>query len=164
MHLRITKDNKAIWKGSVFQCASGQKGYTSNPIEGDKKTPLGTFPLRCIFYRADRVQLPPVHLPNHVLQDSDGWCDDPKSVAYNTWIKKPFNARHEDLWRSDTMYDLILPIGFNDAPVESGKGSAIFLHIARPGLLSTDGCIALEKEVLLSMLPEFDINTCIQIG
>lgn len=164
MNLRITKDNKAIWKESVFQCATGQKGFTKNPAEGDMKTPIGIFPLRKIFYRADRVDLPAVHLPNHIIQGSDGWCDDPKSDAYNTWITKPFSARHEDLWRADNIYDIIVVIGFNDDPIKKNKGSAIFLHVARPGFSGTAGCVALEKDILLALLPEFSKSTCIEIG
>lgn len=164
MNLRITKDNKAAWKGTTLQCATGQKGFTNKPAEGDMKTPIGTFPLRRIFYRADRVNLPAVHLPNHVIQGSDGWCDDPDSAEYNTWITKPFAMRHEDLWRADNIYDIIVVLGFNDAPIEKDKGSAIFLHVARPGFVATAGCVALEKDALLALLPEFDKRTCIEIG
>jgi L,D-peptidoglycan transpeptidase YkuD (ErfK/YbiS/YcfS/YnhG family) len=36
------------------------------------------------------------------------------------------------MWREDHLYDLVLVLGYNDDPVVPGKGSAIFLHLARP--------------------------------
>jgi L,D-peptidoglycan transpeptidase YkuD (ErfK/YbiS/YcfS/YnhG family) len=37
-----------------------------------------------------------------------------------------------------------------------GLGSAIFLHVARPQYLGTEGCIALALEDLLTVLEEAD--------
>lgn len=34
-------------------------------------------------------------------------------------------------------------LGWNDAPVQRSRGSAIFLHVARPDYAPTEGCIAL---------------------
>jgi L,D-peptidoglycan transpeptidase YkuD (ErfK/YbiS/YcfS/YnhG family) len=45
-------------------------------------------------------------------------------------------------------------LGWNDAPVMRGRGSAIFLHLARPGFSPTEGCIALEQQDLLRVLAE----------
>ncbi len=36
------------------------------------------------------------------------------------------------MWRDDHLYDLVAVLGYNDDPVVPGKGSAIFLHLARP--------------------------------
>ena len=53
---------------------------------------------------------------------------------YNRLVKLPYAASHEELWRDDHLYDLVVVLGFNDDPVVPGKGSAIFLHLARAGL------------------------------
>ena len=43
----------------------------------------------------------------------------------------------------DRLYDIVGVLGWNDSPVERGRGSAIFLHVARPDYAPTEGCIAL---------------------
>ncbi len=45
-------------------------------------------------------------------------------------------------------------LGWNDAPVERGRGSAIFLHVARPGYAPTDGCVALDAADLRVLLAD----------
>ncbi len=74
---------------------------------------------------------------------NDGWCDDPGDRRYNTAVRLPCDARHEALWRDDGVYDVIGILGWNDTPVVRGRGSAIFLHVARPDFAPTEGCIAL---------------------
>jgi L,D-peptidoglycan transpeptidase YkuD (ErfK/YbiS/YcfS/YnhG family) len=67
----------------------------------------------------------------------------------------PFAAGHERLWRDDHVYDVIAVVGYNDEPVVPGRGSAIFLHVARPGYAPTEGCIALSLDDALSVLREW---------
>ncbi|MBV9420719.1 MAG: L,D-transpeptidase family protein, partial [Alphaproteobacteria bacterium] len=86
------------------------------------------------------------------IAPDDGWCDAPSHPAYNTQIKTPFTASHETLWRDDHLYDVVIIVGFNDAPVIAGKGSAIFIHVARPDFGPTEGCIALAQDDLLELL------------
>jgi L,D-peptidoglycan transpeptidase YkuD (ErfK/YbiS/YcfS/YnhG family) len=56
------------------------------------------------------------------------------------------------LKRDDHLYDLVLVLGYNDRPRVRGRGSAIFMHLARPGFAPTAGCIALERRDLLMLL------------
>jgi L,D-peptidoglycan transpeptidase YkuD (ErfK/YbiS/YcfS/YnhG family) len=81
-----------------------------------------------------------------------GWCDDPMDVEYNRQVRLPFHARHEILWREDGVYDLIVELGFNDDPVIPGRGSAIFLHVARADYAPTEGCVACALPDLLELL------------
>jgi L,D-peptidoglycan transpeptidase YkuD (ErfK/YbiS/YcfS/YnhG family) len=81
-----------------------------------------------------------------------GWCDDPMDVEYNRQVRLPFHARHEVLWREDHLYDVIVELGFNDDPVITGRGSAIFLHVARPGYSPTEGCAACALRDLLGLI------------
>ena len=114
--------------------------------------PLGVLPLRRVFYRADRLGRPRAAVPLEPLAPDDGWCDDPASPAYNTAIRLPQTAHHEALWRQDSLYDVIGVLGWNDDPVQPGRGSAIFLHVARPDYAPTEGCIALALFDLLAVL------------
>jgi L,D-peptidoglycan transpeptidase YkuD (ErfK/YbiS/YcfS/YnhG family) len=43
-------------------------------------------------------------------------------------------------------------LGWNDAPTVRGRGSAIFLHVARPDLSPTEGCVALPERELRQVL------------
>ena len=125
-----------------LRAALGRGGVRADKIEGDGATPLGLLPLRRVFYRADRIGIPATILPREPITQTDGWCDDPIDRAYNRAITLPHSARHEELWRADALYDLMVVLGWNDAPVAINRGSAIFLHLARPDYAPTDGCIA----------------------
>jgi L,D-peptidoglycan transpeptidase YkuD (ErfK/YbiS/YcfS/YnhG family) len=102
-------------------------------------------------------------LPVRPIHESDGWCDDPKSPYYNRLVKRPYAFSHELLWRDDRMYDVVIPMGYNDDPVVAGKGSAIFMHIAKPGYLGTEGCVALALEDMLELLPSLNPQSRIEI-
>jgi L,D-peptidoglycan transpeptidase YkuD (ErfK/YbiS/YcfS/YnhG family) len=146
--------------GDKYRCSIGYAGVTENKKEGDRSTPLGTFQIRRIYYRPDRIT--PDELKTNIelipLSKDDGWCDDVNSPRYNQFVKLPFQPSHENLWREDDLYDIICVLGYNDAPVIKGKGSAIFLHISRKDYSPTVGCIALSKEDLLKFLSRFSKN------
>jgi L,D-peptidoglycan transpeptidase YkuD (ErfK/YbiS/YcfS/YnhG family) len=65
----------------------------------------------------------------------------------------------EGLRRSDHLYDLVLVLGYNDLPRIKGRGSAIFVHLARPGYTPTEGCIAFSRRDLLAVLAEIRRGT-----
>lgn len=146
--------------GTRYRCAVGRNGLTENKREGDLGTPKGSFALRACYYRPDRITPPPeTQLPLIALSPNDGWCDDPKHELYNKPVKLPFDASHEKLWRDNHAYDLIIPLGYNDGPIVPGKGSAIFWHLAQPDWRGTEGCVAIEKEVMLGLLPRLNERT-----
>jgi L,D-peptidoglycan transpeptidase YkuD (ErfK/YbiS/YcfS/YnhG family) len=109
-------------------------------------------PLRRVLYRADRVARPACAVPVEPLAPNDGWCDDPTHPDYNRMIRLPHPARHEALWRDDEVYDIIGVLGWNDQPVTRDRGSAIFLHVARPDFAPTEGCVALALPELRALL------------
>ena len=328
--------NQLTFVGKTYRCAIGKNGFAANKKEGDGCTPLGVFPLRELWYRADKLPAPKTDLPLKIITKNDGWCDDTKSPDYNkhitlgipiplgeyssklplplgegggegSYVYRPAKLieyarklrkgstspeaklwsvlrnrqmsgvkfrrqhpidiyvadfyceelkliieldgeshftdsgkasdairskylqknykiirftneeiandfegvvnsiysiialtptlsqrereqkevlsqrereqkevlsqrereqvpRHEKLWRDDDVYDLVIPIGYNDAPVISGKGSAIFLHVARNNYEPTEGCIALKIEDLLELLPLLSPQTYIDIN
>ena len=131
--------------------------------EGDGGTPLGRYAVRQVLYRADRIARPRTPLPVRAIRDHDGWCDDPTSRNYNRLIRLPSRRSAEGLKRADHLYDLVLVLGYNDLPRVKGKGSAIFVHLARPGFTPTDGCIALSRHDLTTLLAEVKRGTQIVI-
>lgn len=148
-----------------YPCRIGRKGMISGEKgrEGDEKTPLGDYALRFGLYRADRLPNPKSGLTFRALREDDGWCDDVSDPAYNRFIRLPYAASHEKLWREDGAYDVILVISHNDSPPEAGLGSAVFIHVAQPDDRQTLGCIALEPEVMVKLLPHLKTGLEISI-
>lgn len=139
--------------GTRFPCVVGARGITAHKQEGDQATPAGLLPLRRILFRADRVSPPPrAACPREPIAPDDGWCDAPGDPAYNRRVTLPYGSRAERLWREEGLYDLVGVLGWNDQPVVSGRGSAIFLHVAPPGDAPTEGCIGLARADLLRVL------------
>ncbi len=159
MDIEVFADGALAWGGRTMRCAVGRGGITTTKREGDGATPAGRFLLRQVLYRPDRLAPPATHLPARPLDAADGWCDDPDDPAYNRFVRQPFAARHETLWRADGLYDLLAVIGYNDAPPVAGLGSAIFLHVAAPGYASTEGCVALAlpdlRDILAAWRPDW---------
>lgn len=145
------------------KCALGYSGLSTNKREGDGATPVGRFALRRVLYRADRVTLPPLALPVMAIDPNDGWCDDAASPDYNRPIKLPSTARHEQMWRQDALYNIVVVIGHNDDPPVPGAGSAIFLHVARDDYRPTEGCVAIAQSDLMALLVDCRADTMIAI-
>jgi L,D-peptidoglycan transpeptidase YkuD (ErfK/YbiS/YcfS/YnhG family) len=151
---RLTPDGLLRFRGETLRCALGAAGIRADKQEGDGATPLGLLPIRRVLFRADRGARPATALPAEPIAPDDGWCDDPGHADYNRQVRLPHPARHERLWREDAVYDVIGVLGWNDAPVRRGRGSAIFLHLARPGLPPTEGCVALPGADLRRLLAQ----------
>jgi len=136
----------------LWPCAIGSGGVRHDKSEGDGATPAGCWPIRRVLYRADHLERPVTVFPCDPLQPHDGWCDATGDPQYNRQVQLPYSGRHERLWRDDEVYDCIVVLGYNDAPVRAGAGSAIFLHIARRDFAPTEGCVALLRDDLLDFL------------
>jgi len=139
--------------GAVFPCALGRSGIGTVKREGDGRTPRFDLPLRSVFYRADRLARPRTLLPLKRIGPRDAWCDDQKDRRYNRLIDRPPGEAEERLQREDHLYDVIVELGWNDRPVQRGRGSAIFWHLARTGFTPTAGCVAVEGHVFAKVLP-----------
>ncbi len=135
-----------------WRCALGRGGIGTAKREGDGATPAGVYALGRVFYRADRLSKPRTGLPVVSLAPTMGWCDDSAHTDYNRLIALPHPAHHEKMWRAESVYDVVVEVRYNTDPVVSGLGSAIFLHIAKPGYTPTEGCIALKIKDLLELL------------
>ena len=169
-HIFVTADPEHPQRGILrcgdrsFACALGRAGVVTDKREGDGATPTGRYPLRRVYYRADKISAPRTALPVHALARDDGWCDAAGDANYNRLVKLPYPASAENLWRDDGLYDLVVVIGHNDDPVVQGAGSAIFMHIAPPTGAPTAGCVALARDELLQVLAAAGPDTTIEIG
>ena len=137
----------------AMACAIGRGGpcAAADKREGDGCTPLGTWPIRGMLLRPGKASAAGIQLPWRWLREGDGWSDDPADPAYNRPVHLPRGFSAENLLRDDDAYDVIVVLGHNDAPPVPGRGSAIFFHLSegRP----TAGCIAVEREDMLKLLP-----------
>ena len=162
MHIYI--NNKFIsYNNYKAKCAVGKRGISIKKKEGDFITPKGTFKIREIFYRKDRVQNLITRIKKTVIRKNMGWCDDPKSTKYNKLIYFPFKYSAEKLYRRENIYDIILVLNFNMNPIKKDKGSAIFIHVAKRKFSPTKGCVALEKKELRKLLKALKKNSKIKI-
>ena len=162
MHIYI--NNKFVsYSNYKAKCAVGKRGISIKKKEGDFITPKGTFKIREIFYRKDRVQNLITRLKKTIIRKNMGWCDDPKSKKYNILIYFPFKYSAEKLYRRENIYDIILVLNFNMNPVKKNKGSAIFIHLSRKNYLPTKGCIGLKLLHLKKILRNLNSSSKIKI-
>jgi len=162
--IAVDREGWLTFDGRRFRCALGKGGVSAAKKEGDSATPIGRFALRELFYRPDKLAAPECRLSRRTIHPEDGWCDDPTHPDYNRLVRLPHPASCERMWREDDCYDLVVPLGYNDDPPAPGLGSAIFLHVARPGYLPTEGCVALAKDDLLTLLPSLPAGIEIEIA
>lgn len=164
MRIRVNEDGLEMPDGHRVACALGRGGIRAEKREGDGVTPAGVWPIRRVLYRPDRVAEPRTRLPITPIREEDGWCDDPADPAYNQPVTRPYAASHEAMWREDGLYDLVAILGHNDDPPEPGRGSAIFLHVARADYGPTEGCVALALPDLLMLLEQIEPDSALHVG
>ena len=137
----------------TLACALGRAGVRHDKREGDKATPAGTMRLLWGYYRPDRMSRPFCRVPLRALDRDLGWCDEPGSSRYNRPAILPLAENHEVMWRHDGLYDVVFVLDWNMRPRRAGRGSAIFLHCAKPGMPPTLGCVALRPKDMRRLLP-----------
>jgi L,D-peptidoglycan transpeptidase YkuD (ErfK/YbiS/YcfS/YnhG family) len=143
--------------------ALGRGGIKANKREGDGATPRGTFRLKRLWWRAGRHARPVTLLPVKRIRPDDGWCEDPSDRHYNRRITVPPNSKADRLARKDNLYDFIVELDHNTRPRIAGRGSAVFIHVARPGFAPTAGCVALDINALRRLLARLGPRTKIMV-
>ena len=162
MHIKL-KNKKLYFDNYKAKSALGKRGITANKKEGDYKTPKGTFKLKCLFYREDRVKNIQTLITKKKITKNMGWCDDPRSKHYNKLVKLPFKFKHEKLYLKKNLYDIFLVIDYNNKPTIKNKGSAIFLHLASKGYKSTRGCVAVSMKDMQILIKKINNRSKITI-
>jgi L,D-peptidoglycan transpeptidase YkuD (ErfK/YbiS/YcfS/YnhG family) len=149
--------------GQVIPVALGRGGIKADKREGDGGTPRGAFqPLR-LWWRADRHPRPRTFLPVRVIGPEDGWCEDPSHRHYNQPVRLDRDRAGDRLWRHDQLYDFIIELDHNTRPRIAGRGSAVFLHLARKDFSPTAGCVTMTKPAMLRLLARIGPATRIVI-
>jgi len=143
----------------TIPCALGRSGVIAAKREGDGGTPQAVLRPVAVYFRADQCRDRAFALPARPIRPMDGWCDDTRSHRYNQRIPLPNTLSHENLWRSDHLYDIVIETDWNRRPAIRGRGSAIFIHLARPNFSPTEGCIALDKKGMRLLLPLMRLTT-----
>ena len=162
MHILIQK--KILNYGDYnVKCAIGKRGINIKKKEGDLITPRGTFKIKQILYRKDRVNNLKTKLNKMIINKEMGWCDDSKSRSYNQLVKIPFKYKHEKLYKVNNTYDIILVLNYNMKPTKKREGSAIFIHVAKKNYSPTKGCIAIKKKDLIKLISQINKKTKVKI-
>ncbi len=162
MHI-IIKNKHLIYGNYKIRCAIGKKGVGKKKKEGDFITPLGSYRIKKVFFRKDRVKNLKTKIKKLEINEKMGWCDDPRSNNYNKLIEYPFKYSSEKLYRRDNIYDIIVVLNYNINPTIKNRGSAIFIHIAKKNYKKTEGCVAIKKRDMKNLLKMISTKTKIKI-
>jgi L,D-peptidoglycan transpeptidase YkuD (ErfK/YbiS/YcfS/YnhG family) len=147
----------------IVPVALGRAGVKADKHEGDGGTPRGRFhPVR-VWWRADLLRRPRTLLPARRIGRADAWCEDPGDRRYNQSFHRSANEPGDRLWRDDRLYDVLLELDHNTRPRVAGRGSAVFVHVARPGFAPTAGCVGLRLHDLRALLSRISRKTRIEI-
>jgi len=162
MHILI-KNKYLIYDNYKVKCALGKRGIGLKRREGDLITPKGTFKIKQIFYRHDRIKKIETSIKKYKINKKMGWCNDTNSKYYNKLVKYPCSFKSENLYRKDSIYDIILVLNYNMNPTRKKRGSAIFLHVSKNNYSDTEGCVAIRKKDLLKLLKKITKTTKVKI-
>jgi len=149
--------------GQTIPVALGRGGILANKREGDGATPRGCFRPRHLWWRADRHPRPRTFLPVRAIRPEDAWCEDPGNRHYNRPVLLGAGSGGDRLRRDDHLYDFIVEIDHNTQPRIAGRGSAVFLHLARENFGPTAGCVSMTKSAMLRLLRRLGPETKIVI-
>jgi L,D-peptidoglycan transpeptidase YkuD (ErfK/YbiS/YcfS/YnhG family) len=150
--------------GLTIPVALGRGGILANKREGDGGTPRGIFHPRQIWWRADRHRRPRSFLAARAITPADAWCEDPNDRHYNQPIRVTHDDKRDRLTRKDHLYDFVVEIDHNTRPRVAGRGSAVFMHLARDNFGPTAGCVSMTRSAMLRLLRRLGPRTRIVIG
>ncbi len=165
VHIEVHRQPGAKSRGilkaghAAIPVSLGRGGILANKREGDGGTPRGSFRLKRLWWRQDRITRPRTWLPVRAIGPADAWSEDPADRRYNRPVRRGPGEPGDRLMRADSLYDLIIEIDHNDRPRVAGRGSAVFIHIARDGFKPTAGCVGLRQNDLLRLLEQVGPQT-----
>ena len=146
----------------VMRCALGRSGISANKREGDGATPLASIKVVGGFRRGRRIAAP-TRLSLRAIRADLGWCDAPADANYNRPVRLPFAASHEKMLRGDRLYDVVIVLDWNISSRRRNLGSAIFLHVAKPGYPPTEGCVAVSARDMAWLLPRLSKGRVVSV-
>lgn len=133
----------------MFSCPAviGKNGI-GKQIEGDNKTPLGTYTIKNAYGFKNN---PGISIPYTKITNNMYWSCSSNNLNYNTLIYNSNNPNDEHLIDYPIQYEYLLDIGYNPNCVPF-IGSAIFLHCWKGKDTPTSGCIAISKKNMIKIL------------
>ena len=143
--------------------AMGRTGISVFKREGDGATPCAAMKIMGGYRRGERIRTAPSPLDLKRIRAGMLWCDAPGDANYNRPVAAPFAKSHEELMRSDGLYDIVLVMDWNVTSRRQGRGSAIFFHLIRPGYEPTAGCVAISRRDMLRILPHISRKTVVRV-
>ena len=161
MHIKITK-NYLSFDDYKVKCSVGKRGIGHKVREGDFITPKGSFKIKYILYRKDRIKKIQSRIKKIIIKKNMGWCNSVTDKKYNKEINIIKKKGFEKLYRKDHKYDAFIVIKYNLPKPVPGKGSAIFIHLTR-NYKPTAGCIALNIKNFLILAKFCNKKTSIKI-
>ena len=148
----------------TFECALGRGGIVSVKREGDGGTPMAAMRLLRGYFRNDRAGVSRKSgLALTPIAEGSGWCDATADRNYNRPVELPYPASAERMKRDDSLYDTVIVLDWNIRPRMRRRGSAIFLHLARPGFAPTEGCVAVSPALMRRLLPRLSNRTVLRV-
>jgi len=147
----------------TLSCRIGRAGAAHDKREGDGRSPRAAMAILRGWWRPDRRLPPRTGLALKPLRKTDGWCDAPGHGRYNTLVCLPFSPSHEEMWRADRQYDVVLDLDWNRRSRRQGRGSAIFLHLMNDAGTGTAGCVAVPMARIDALMTRIGPKTRIEI-
>lgn len=141
------KDAQGYWNRKLSAyCGYGSNGMSTDRHEGDRTTPIGSFPILHGFGIADN---PGSTMQYRKITNNSYWSGE--YSTYNQWVEsaRPVDGEHLIAYYQ---YKYAMAIGFNRNPTVYKKGSAIFLHCKSYDHWSTAGCVSVEESVMKRLL------------
>ena len=160
--ITVHQNGKLHFQNKIYKCALGRNGIKKKKIEGDGCTPAGIYTLGPLYYRSDRIKKLRTYFNAIAIEKNMYWSDAPHSEHYNKLIRFK-DSSYENLYKINHTYDIVIVINYNINPIVNGKGSAIFIHLAKKDFSPTSGCIALRKECFFEILEKLNTTDKIKI-
>ncbi|WHO73775.1 L,D-transpeptidase [Rhizobium sp. BT03] len=158
------KSRAIVRLGAITVLAAiGRSGRSVIKREGDGATPIASMRLISGFRRGERNGRLATPLALRRIRTDMLWCDQPGNASYNRLVRAPFGASHEEMRRSDGLYDICLVMDWNISSRVRNRGSAVFFHLIRPGYEPTAGCVAVSLRDMRRLLPHLRKGTIVRV-
>lgn len=165
VHPSISNKSRAIvsYGPLRLQAAIGRNGRTGLKREDDGKTPIASMRLLYGFYKNRTLRSVKSGLALRRIRSDMLWCDAPENPNYNKLVRTPLKDSHEIMMRTDSLYNICIVLDWNITSRKKNCGSAIFLHLIKPGYQPTAGCVALHERDMKRLLPFLSTKTTLKV-